>query len=166
MMSCVERYKKVMGRPQLQHKVQPKKGYGQRRKKTNKLGESHAHGKWITTNTRLQRLEALTKDIIRQQEEDEATKEQRLINRLEKARNKAQVTAMEKPLLQMLKNLKYIEGDNAMPVKVLKSFIANNKDVLIELSDDNFPSMSKMKRNDIVELLIDLDVCKHAEDFN
>ena len=108
----------------------------------------------------------MTKDLIRQQEEDEATKEQRLINRLEKARNKAQVTAMEKPLVQMLKNLKYIERGNTMTVKVLKSFIANNKDVLIELSDDDFPSMSKMKRHDIVELLIELDVCKHAEDLN
>ena len=66
----------------------------------------------------------------------------------------------------MLKNLGYIEGGNTMTVKVLKSFIANNKDVLIELSDYNFPSTSKMNRNDIVELLIDLDVCKHAEDLN
>ena len=52
-----------------------------------------------------------------------------------------------------------------MTVKVLKSFINNNKDVLVELSDDDLPSMSKMKRQEIVELLLDLDVCNHAEDL-
>ena len=68
-------------------------------------------------------------------------------------------------MLQLLKNLKYIEQGNSMTVKVLKSFINNNKDVLVELSDDDLPSMSKMKRQEIVELLLDLDVCNHAEDL-
>ena len=72
---------------------------------------------------------------------------------------------MEKPLLQLLKTLKYIERGNAMTVKVLKSFVAKNKDVLSELSEDNIPTMSKMKRSDIVELLLDLDVCNHTNDL-
>ena len=52
-----------------------------------------------------------------------------------------------------------------MTVKVLKAFVANNKDVLSELSEDNIPTMSKMKRSDIVELLLDLDVCNHTNDL-
>ena len=63
-------------------------------------------------------------------------------------------------MLQLLKNLKYIEQGNSMTVKVLKSFIANNKDVLVELSDDNVPTMSKIKRHEIMKLLLDLDVLK------
>ena len=89
-----------------------------------------------------------------------------MIARLEKAKTNAQKTTMEKPLLQLLKNLKYIEQGNSMTVKVLKSFISSNKDVLVELSDDDvLPSLSKMKRDEIVGLLLDLDVCNHAEDL-
>ena len=41
--------------------------------------------------------------------------------------------------------------------------MTNNKDLLIELSDDGeFPKFSKMKRSDYFVFLYDCEVCKHA----
>ena len=61
----------------------------------------------------------------------------------------------------LLTSKNYMQEGEGLTVAILKKFISNNKQVLSTLQEEPMPTISKMKRLEMVNLLISLEVDVH-----
>ena len=130
-------------------------------KSTNSLGESNAQAKWLTTIKRMGDLKVCTDKLIEKKEGEALNTHAKKLAQLDKERAKLVAIQREEPLTILLTSKNYMQEGDGLTVAILKKFITNNKQVLSTLQEAPLPTISKMKRIEMVNLLISLEVDVH-----
>ena len=153
------RYDKLLPQPTKQKSTQTKK------RRLNQLGESWAEAKWLTTTRRLEALQALGEAILLKNQVAAEEAEAKRVDKEAKAREIAKKKKYESGVFSLLLLKKFIPTNkDQMTLKRLRDLFKKNKQQLLAVTEvSKLPSVSK--RSDLVDFLIEHNVCENAAVF-